>query len=289
MKFEIKNRFTGGVQITAEIECDENASNSDNLGLAVKWAIKSGADLSRADLSSANLFGANLFGANLSGANLSGANLFGANLSSANLFGANLFGANLFGAYLSRAYLSRANLSGADLSRADLSSAYLSRAYLSRANLSGADLSRADLSSAYLSRADLFGANLSGADLSSANLSGADLFGADLFGANLSGANGVNDYVKCIQVETYAITYTSDVLQIGCEKHAIDEWRDFDDARIVQMDGNQALKFWRKYKDWIFAIIELCPAKPTKGEPTMTDTKHTPDRAAIAKAKGHKK
>jgi len=45
MKFEIKNRFTGAVQFTAEIEEDENASFSLKIGLAVRWAYKAKADL----------------------------------------------------------------------------------------------------------------------------------------------------------------------------------------------------------------------------------------------------
>ena len=73
MKFDILNRFTGAVQITAEIECGDNELTSIKLGLAVRWAFKSGADLSGADLSRADLSGANLRGANLSGADLSGA------------------------------------------------------------------------------------------------------------------------------------------------------------------------------------------------------------------------
>ena len=32
----------------------------------------------------------------------------------------------------------------------------------------------------------------------------------------------------------------------------------------MKMDGKAALRFWRKYKDWIFQTIELCPAKPTQ-------------------------
>ncbi|RVI39013.1 pentapeptide repeat-containing protein [Sinorhizobium meliloti] len=143
IKFDIFNRFSGAVQLTAEIECDENAATSCRIGLAVRWAIKSGA---------------NLFGANLSRADLSRANLSGADLSRANLSGADLFGANLSGADLSRADLSRANLPGADLSRADLSRADLSRANLSGANLSGADLFGASLFGANLPGADLFGA-----------------------------------------------------------------------------------------------------------------------------------
>ena len=73
MKFDILNRFTGVVQITAEIECGDNELTSVKIGLAVKWAFKSGADLSGADLSGADLSGANLSGANLRGANLRGA------------------------------------------------------------------------------------------------------------------------------------------------------------------------------------------------------------------------
>jgi hypothetical protein len=158
MQFNILNRFTGKVQITAEITCSDNELESVKLGLAVKWSFENKKDLS--------------------GANLSGANLSGANLSGANLRGANLRGANLSGANLSDAYLSDANLSGANLS-----DAYLSDAYLRGANLSGANLS-----DAYLRDANLSGANLSGANLSGANLSGANLRGANLSGANLRGA-----------------------------------------------------------------------------------------------------
>lgn len=70
MKFDILNRFTGKVQFTAEIECADDVLPSVKLGLAIKVAVKSGADLSRANLSGADLSGAYLSGANLSGANL---------------------------------------------------------------------------------------------------------------------------------------------------------------------------------------------------------------------------
>lgn len=83
--FQIKNRFTGDVQFTAQIDCDDGALTGVKIGLAVKWTIKSGADLSRA-----SLFGASLFGASLSRANLSGADLSRASLSGADLFGAKI-------------------------------------------------------------------------------------------------------------------------------------------------------------------------------------------------------
>ena len=143
IKHDVLNRFTGEVQFTAEIDCAADALPSVKLGLAVKWAIKSGAVLSSADLSGAVLYGADLSGADLSGANLYRADLSGAVLSSAVLSSADLSGAVLSGAVLSGAVLSGANLYGANLYGADLSGADLYGADLSGAVLSGADLSGA--------------------------------------------------------------------------------------------------------------------------------------------------
>lgn len=77
MKYEIKNRFTGAVQCTAEIDCSEDAHWTVKLGLAVRVAVKSHAYLTGASLSGADLSHAYLIGANLSHANLSGADLNG--------------------------------------------------------------------------------------------------------------------------------------------------------------------------------------------------------------------
>ena len=84
-KFEIRNRWTSAVMVTAEISVTPDMTYSVKLGLAVQWARKSGADLSGADLSGADLRGADLRGANLRGAYLSGANLSGADLRGADL------------------------------------------------------------------------------------------------------------------------------------------------------------------------------------------------------------
>jgi uncharacterized protein YjbI with pentapeptide repeats len=155
IQYNIKNRFTGDVQFTAEIDCKDDEPAFVKAGLAVRLAIKHKANLYGADLSEANLYGADL-----SDAILSGAILYGAILSGANLSGA--------------------NLSGADLSKANLSEANLSEANLYCAILYGADLSGADLSGADLSGADLYGADLSDADLSDADLSYANLSYANL-------------------------------------------------------------------------------------------------------------
>ena len=55
MLFDVLNRWTGKVQFTAEIDCAEDAPRAIKLGLAVRWARKSGADLIGAVLSDADI------------------------------------------------------------------------------------------------------------------------------------------------------------------------------------------------------------------------------------------
>lgn len=89
---------------------------------------------------------------------------------------------------------------------------------------------------------------------------------ANLRGANLWGAVGNLKQMKSIFLEEYPITYTTDVMQIGYKRYKINEWWDFTDEQILKMDGKRALKFWRKYKDFIKQAIELSPATPTGKE-----------------------
>ncbi len=135
MKFSITNRLSGASQFIAEIDCAEDAPTSTKVGLAVRWAVKTGANLAGANLTRANLARANLAGAYLTGAYLTGANLTGANLARANLARANLAGAYLTGAYLAGADLAGADLAGADLARADLAGADLTGADLAGAKI----------------------------------------------------------------------------------------------------------------------------------------------------------
>ena len=155
------------------------------------------------------------------------------------------------------AYLTRADLASANLASADLADAYMARANLARADLTDANLAGANLASAYMADA-----NLAGTDLTRADLAGADLTRADLASANLNGISGLNDWIKCIQIEDWPITYTDEDMQIGCQRHPIALWETFSDAEIRAMDGRKALAFWSKWKAWIFQAIEMAPAKP---------------------------
>jgi hypothetical protein len=133
----ILNCWSGKVAFSATIECAPDASPSLKLGLAVRLAVKAGANLSLADLSLADLSRADLYRADLSGANLYRADLSKADLSGANLSRANLSLADLSGANLSRADLSKADLSGADLSGADLYGEKLKRLFASIQRMDG--------------------------------------------------------------------------------------------------------------------------------------------------------
>ena len=130
---------------------------------------------------------------------------------------------------------------GADLSGADLRGAYLR----------GADLSGTDLSDADLNGTDLRGAYLNGAYLSGAYLNGTDLNGADYNGEKLD-----KEPIQLLGLK-YFILITKEQIKIGCELHKASEWKEFDDKRIIEMDGKEALKWWKEHKDLILKAHEL--------------------------------
>jgi len=154
-----------------------------------------------------------------------------------------------------RANLSGANLSGANLSSAILRYADLSSAILSSADLSSADLSGADLSSAILSSADLSSADLSGANLINANLSSADLSSAILSSADLRHAIGDGSLIRTIQTGVYIVVIFGQSVSIGCQSHDWSDWMMFNDTSIHNMDGQNAVDFWRVWKPILTAIM----------------------------------
>jgi len=138
----------------------------------------------------------------------------------------------------------RIQVVGADFRSADFRSA----------NLSGANLSGADLRSADLSGADLSGANLSGADLRNADFRSADLRNADL-----SGAIGNMREIKSAQFDQWAVTWSADVLAIGCQQHAIENWRNANPRWIAAMDSG-ATDWWSRYGALVLQLIDASPA-----------------------------
>jgi hypothetical protein len=100
-------------------------------------------------------------------------------------------------------------------------------------------------------------------------------FGLD--GASLDGIRsafnciGNREQIKSAQIERYSITYDAKFLQIGCQRHTIEDWRNFDTAKIRRMDGEAAVNWWAKWNEIIFQIIEMSPATPGKAAPPSGD------------------
>ena len=175
----------------------------------------------------------------LAGANLYGASLARASLAWANLDGASLAGASLAGANLARASLARANLDGANLDGA---------------NLYGASLYGASLDGASLARANLDGANLDGANLDGANLDGASLDGASLDGAKFGDSVTAERGIRQVLGLQWPVTIFDNHMRIGCQLHSLADWAAFTKRDIVEMDGTDALLFWRRHKDMLLAL-----------------------------------
>ncbi len=97
------------------------------------------------------------------------------------------------------------------------------------------------------------------ADLSEADLSGANLSEADLSGANLSGSVGNMREIKSAQFDSWSITWSADVLAIGCQQHAIEKWRNADPRWIAAMDLN-ASNWWSCYGALVLQLIDASPA-----------------------------
>ena len=127
------------------------------------------------------------------------------------------------------------------------------------ANLSGANLTDANLSDANLRGANLSDANLRGANLSSANLRGANLSSANLRNANLSYTIGNMREIKSAQFDRWVVTWSADVLAIGCQQHAIEKWRNADPRWIAAMDPG-ASDWWSRYGALVLQLIDASPA-----------------------------
>ena len=147
----------------------------------------------------------------------------------------------------------RANLVDANLTRANLTGAYLPRADLTDANLIDANLTDANFTRANFTRANLVGANLTDANLYGANLTGANLTYAKIAEGTI--ASFVLMTGQRWPVLVFFLVRSSAILQIGCKRHAAEEWAGFTDERIASM-GNYALEFWREWREPLLALAK---------------------------------
>ena len=166
----------------------------------------------------------------------------------------------------------RETLEKATAARVNLAGANLAGAYLAGANLADANLAGANLAGAYLAGANLTDANLAGANLTDANLAGANLAGAKWRGAKWRGIVISKPPIQLFGLH-WRVTILDAHMQIGCELHSLADWATYDDARIAQMDGRNALRFWRSYKSVLLGLATA--AERTAATPADAEEKET--------------
>ena len=170
----------------------------------------------------------------------------------------------------------RADLSNTDLRWLDLRNANLSYAIIVNSDLRGVFLKNTNFSNTDISHSNLSGSDTGGANFSHANLSYTDFRGSNLSFSNFNGANmdfarlentnlynvaGNNKEIKSIFcTRTYLMSYTTTDLYVGCKGHRIEDWWDFSEEDIREMDGKKAVSFCNKWRDTIKMIIEKSPA-----------------------------
>jgi uncharacterized protein YjbI with pentapeptide repeats len=92
--------------------------------------------------------------------------------------------------------------------------------------------------------------------LARANLAGANLAGAYLAGAKWRDGVIINRAPLQISGLHWMVYILDTHMQIGCELHTLADWATFDDRRIAEMDGRDALRFWKAHKVALLALAE---------------------------------
>ena len=150
-----------------------------------------------------------------------------------------------------------ASFEGTSLRRTDFV-----RANINKCNFYKADLFESTLPIGEIRDVDFSKSNLEGADLSCTDLINCNFEGSNLMRIDLEGCNGDGEYIRNIDnpFTDWNIVYTIDQLSIGCQQHAIEDWENFSDSEIDDMDIS-ALYFWEYSRDSIFKEIRENPAK----------------------------
>ena len=107
----------------------------------------------------------------------------------------------------------------------------------------------ADLSSGLHMRHALEKATQAGADLARANLDGANLAQAT-FGDGVTAERGIRQVLGL----QWPVTIFDNHMRIGCQLHSLADWATFTNRDIVEMDGKDALLFWRRHKAMLLAL-----------------------------------
>jgi len=201
--------------------CDQGMDQGASIGCALIWAIDNSKRICGSDMTGIVIEDQDLSGRNFSCCNLSGCSFI------------------------------NCNLSGCKFDRAIATNGYFSKCNLDGATFVGANLQFTRLESC----------STSGLSLKYCNIHKTDFSGSRLDECDIYGTHGVCDYIKNIQIDTYPVSYTYSRVQFGCENLSIGKIKDIDTKKLLELDGRNALRFWRKNKIIINSIVDEYPAK----------------------------
>lgn len=64
-----------------------------------------------------------------------------------------------------------------------------------------------------------------------------------------------------IDTQYYYVFVYDKHMKIGCEIHLIEDWFNFNNKTILEMDGKRALSFWKKWKE---PLRQICNTRITE-------------------------
>ena len=152
----------------------------------------------------------------------------------------------------------------------DLRMVNFQRSILLGSKFKGSDLSMASFSGCFMANSDLSQCNLALANLSHANLFQVNLDNTNLTGVRLQGTVGNMKQVKSMHLETYPVTYTKDIISVGCWQMPIYVWSCMNNDKLWEYIPPDVrahfvkdfdFDWWDKWKETIFKIIDMSPAE----------------------------
>ena len=166
--------------------------------------------------------------------------------------------------------LSDADFSGLDLSMSDFKACRFHNCDFSETNLTGCDISFCDLSMCKMADAiiidadmrysDFEGSDLENADISWSMITAANFKDAKLDGVGMESTFGVNEYIKCMQIDVYSVCYTKTHLQVQCQNHPIKVWKEMTARDQIQCGYKIGYQWAVENQEWLFKTMERYPA-----------------------------
>ena len=75
--------------------------------------------------------------------------------------------------------------------------------------------------------------------------------------AEVCGDAKAESLVQTINNNYYHVTISDTHIAIGCQNHEKEDWKSFNNGQIKDMDGNKAIEFWGKYREFILMMAGI--------------------------------